>query len=334
MSNIGLDMGTSYIISCTAGKGDKLKFKIFRDAFYAIKPSSTRVRQTILRALTKVPHFIDEDSGEIVIIGEDAIYRAIEHNTSARRPMRLGVVSPKEKDALRVLKAILTALLGEAKENGIKVCYSIPAEPINEDAENFSVIYHEDAINKHLRELGYDPFSVNEAEAIGYGELLDHDLTGICLSFGAGMRNIAILSLGENVRSFSLLRSGDYIDRMVSVATDQPDSVVQVEKEASEYDISQEPTSKLEVALQAYYKRLIKNTVEVLAHELQNNSAVPKFKNPVPIVLAGGTSLMDGFATVFEEMARQLLPVEVGDIICPKDRLYSVAKGCYFAANI
>ena len=43
--------------------------------------------------------FIKDQDGSFILLGQDAIEKAIERNDTAKRPMYRGVVSAKEKDA-------------------------------------------------------------------------------------------------------------------------------------------------------------------------------------------------------------------------------------------
>ena len=59
---------------------------------------------------------------------------------------------------------------------------------------------------------GYDVKVIEEAVAIGYEGLVDNNLTGIAISMGAGMCNIAVMYAGMSALSFSVARGGDWID--------------------------------------------------------------------------------------------------------------------------
>ena len=108
----GLDVGTSYIILSTSNN-DTIEYKDFRDAFYIIKPTSPVATKMIEKGLAgKV--FIKDTDNSFIILGKDAIEKAIERNDNAKRPMSKGVVSAKEKDAKRVLAFILKEVAGTA----------------------------------------------------------------------------------------------------------------------------------------------------------------------------------------------------------------------------
>ena len=234
---IGLDVGTSFIIA-SSYKGANIIFKDFRDAFYVIKPTTPIAAKMVEKGL-KGKIFIKDTDGSFVILGKDAIEKAVERNETARRPMYRGVVSVKEKNAKRILAYILKEVVGKAKAAGEKLVFCVPAQPVDQEDDDFDVGYHEDVVKTILSEVGYDARSVNEAEALCYAELEDSDYTGIGISCGAGMTNVCVMLNGEPTVVFSTTKSGDWVDRMSAVATGEPDSVVQVEKEGGNFKVGE-----------------------------------------------------------------------------------------------
>jgi actin-like ATPase involved in cell morphogenesis len=171
----GLDVGTSYIVLSQDSKNEII-YKDFRDAFYIIKPTTPVATKMIEKGLSgKV--FIKDSDGSFIILGKDAIEKAIERNDNAKRPMSKGVVSAKEKDAKRVLAFILKEVAGQASEQNEKIVFCVPAQPVDQEDEDFDVGYHEDVVKAILGECGYDARAINEAEALCYAELGDEDYT-------------------------------------------------------------------------------------------------------------------------------------------------------------
>ena len=134
----------------------------------------------IERSLKGKSYFKEDNS--FVIVGEEAIEKAVERHDKVRRPLYRGVISPREPEARKVLKFMLSNLLGPAKEKNEKLVYSIPAEPIDQPEEEFNTGYHQDVLQRDLKDLGYDAIPLNEAEAICYAELVDDNYTGLALS--------------------------------------------------------------------------------------------------------------------------------------------------------
>ena len=333
MANVGLDVGTSYIVlSKTSDTG--VTYKDFRDAFYVIKPSTPVATKMIEKGLAgKV--FIKDSDGSFILLGKDAIEKAIERNDTAKRPMHKGVVSSKEKDAKRVLAFILKEVVGTASEPGEKLVFCIPAQPVDQEDEDFDVGYHEDVIKTILLECGYNARAINEAEALCYAELEKDEYTGIAISCGAGMTNVCVMLNGEPTVVFSTTKSGDWVDRMSSVATGEPDSVVQAEKEAGGFKIGEANDNPILGAVSSYYDRLIDYTTKQLSIALTNHKSLPKFKNALSIVIAGGTSQADGYIEKFtEKLTTNNFPLIVKEVRHAEDPLHAVSKGCLIASEI
>jgi len=330
----GLDVGTSFVVLASEGNKGKVVYKDFRDAFYIIKPTTPIATKMIEKGLAgKV--FVKDADGSFIILGKDAIEKAVERNDSAKRPMHKGVVSSKEKEARRILSYILKEVAGNAEEQGEKLVFCIPAQPVDQEDEDFDVGYHEDVVKTVLSECGYDAKSINEAEALCYSELANDDYTGIALSWGAGMVNVCVMLNGEPILKFSTTKSGDWIDRMAAVATGETDSVVQAEKENGEFTVGQDNENQVLAAVASYYDRLIDYTTRQLSSALEDSKSLPKFKDPIPVILAGGTSKPKGFVDHFKnKLEANGFPLTVKEVRHAADPLHAVARGCLIASQI
>ena len=329
----GCDVGTSFIVLATQNN-QGVEYKDFRDAFYVIRPTTPVATKMIEKGLAgKI--FVKDKDGSFILLGKDAIEKAIERNDNAKRPMYKGVVSAKEKDAKRILAFILKEVVGVPSEVSEKIVFCIPAQPVDQEDEDFDVGYHEDVVKSILSECGYDPKAINEAEALCYAELESDDYTGISISAGAGMQNICVMLNGEPTVMFSTSKSGDFIDRMSSVATGEPDSVVQAEKEGGDFIVGMPNDNPVLSAISAYYERLIDYTTKQLSVALSNHKSLPKFKNPLTIVIAGGTSLAKGYVEMFhKKLIENNFPLPIKEVRHASDPLHSVAKGCLIASRI
>ena len=58
-----------------------------------------------------------------------------------------------------------------------KLVFCIPAQPVDQEDEDFDVGYHEDVVKTILAECGYDARAINEAEALCYAELENYPKT-------------------------------------------------------------------------------------------------------------------------------------------------------------
>jgi hypothetical protein len=329
----GLDVGTSYIV-LSQELNNEIAYKDFRDAFYVIKPTTPVATKMIEKGLSgKV--FIKDSDGSFILLGKDAIEKAIERNDNAKRPMSKGVVSAKEKDAKRVLAFILKEVAGQASEPGEKLVFCVPAQPVDQEDEDFDIGYHEDVVKSIRSECGYDARAINEAEALCYSELGDDDYTGIGVSCGAGMTNVCVMLNGEPTVVFSTTKSGDWIDRMSAIATGEKDSVVQAEKENGGFKIGEHTDNPILSAVSSYYDRLIDYTTKQLSFALSNHKLLPKFKNPLLVVVAGGTSQANGYIEIFaKKLLENGFPLEIREVKHASDPLHAVSKGCLIASKV
>jgi hypothetical protein len=331
MGNKGLDIGTNMLVAASLGEDGKPIFKMQRDAFYKIVPKSEVNKNSIMASLEKrQANFILDEVGNFVVVGEDALEIAIERNDVAKRPLRKGVLSPKEKDSLPMLKLIIESLIGKGEE-GDKIIYSVPAKPVD---GVFDIVYHTEMMGTYLKQMGYDSQPINEAFAIALSELLDEGLTGICLSYGAGMTNTAVIHQGDPLVEFSITRAGDYIDNAVGTALDESPSWVQLEKEAGVNLLK--PKNKVEEAISIYYKTLIKYTLDNIVFEMKKRKKeLPTFREDVSIVVSGGLTLSEGFIDVFKECLSLLkFPMKIKEIRRAKDPLKAVANGALLASQL
>lgn len=326
---IGLDIGTSFLQVARETAEGRTEFLSERDAFYAIKPSSPIAAKFVEKSLTSKQAFVLKSEGVFYVVGRQAIETAIERGGVVERPLKSGVLSMKDKESMSMLAVLIKALVKES-EHGNEICvYTYPADPIDQD---FDVVYHQNRMAEILGNLGYEAVPLLEAEALAYSELMDDDLTGIAISCGAGMHNLAVFHLGECLLSFSIAQGGDYIDRSVAKPLGISETEVQAEKE-NNLDLSN-PKGEVQETIVMYYDNLIKYICDVLEKKFSTVDDVPKFGGAVPVVVAGGTSLPKGY---LEKITRALksktFPFEIGEIKRAGDPLTAVANGCLIYAQ-
>ena len=330
----GLDCGTSFYIAATE---DRIKKQ--RNAFLTVDGEVNQVKRMLKRQ--RIP-FV-EKAGKIHIVGQHAFnYAQIFSTSELKRPMKSGLLNPTEKDALPVLNAIIGELLGEAKD-GETCVYCIPSKPIDVQRE---VSYHEDVLRTIIEQYGYSVKKIEEAVAIGYEGLVDTQLTGVAISMGAGMCNIAVMYQGMTALSFSVSRGGDWIDENVSMDTGVSRAKVTNIKETSNtldlssanyQNIYEEDTDEANVliAIRSYYGALVNYLLTNLKVQFEGVENVPNFPEAVPIVIGGGTSLVKGFLDVFNEQFDQNdFPIPISEIIHIEDAHTAVARGCLSEAQL
>ena len=330
----GLDCGTSFYIAATE---DTIKKQ--RNAFLTVDGEVNQVKRMLKRQ--GIP-FV-EKANKVHIVGQHAFnYAQIFSTTELRRPMAQGMLNPKEKDSLPILNAIIGELIGKAK--GKETCvYCIPSKPIDVQRE---VSYHEDVLKTIIEQYGYTVKVIEEAVAIGYEGLVDTQLTGVAISMGAGMCNIAVMYQGMTALSFSVSRGGDWVDENVSMDTGVPQAKVTNIKETSTtldlssatyQNIYEEDTDEANVliAIRSYYGALINYLLTNLKVQFEGVENVPNFPEPVPIVIGGGTALVKGFLDVFNEQFDQdEFPIPISEIVLIEDAHTAVSRGCLSEAQL
>ncbi|AEA47599.1 rod shape-determining protein [Archaeoglobus veneficus] len=318
----GLDIGTMNII-CAEMEGENVVFVQQRNAFLELEYNEMT---KMMLDNARVAYVIK--GNKIYVLGDDALKFATIFKKNTRRPMKSGVLSPEEKEALPIIKLMIEKVVGSPANAGEVACISSPAKPIDSDIE---VLYHRKTMEALIKKVGYNPFVIDEGLAVIYSELADTSFTGIGISFGAGMTNVTAAYFAAPIVSFSIAQGGDWIDENVAKATGLPREQVCSTKESG-FELKKEvELGSVEGALAIYYDQLISHVVENLSRKLAE--ATPPAVE-FPIVLAGGTSKPKGFKALFEERLSEIgLPVNVSEIRVAKDPLFSVARGCLIAAK-
>jgi actin-like ATPase involved in cell morphogenesis len=319
----GMDVGTANLVSAVQDVDGNVNIKIQRNAFIDIDADDyTR------NMLTKLNVQYVVLNGKMVVVGDPAFELANIFNRETRRPMKNGVISPQENEALPIEKLLLENLLGQPTSPGENCYFTIPADPIDAD---FNVVYHKGLFAGILKKLGFTPKPLVEGHAVVFAELANDDFTGIGISCGGGMFNICVSYKSIPALTFSTSRGGDWIDRNVATVLGIKASRATAIKEKG-IDI-RNPKNREEEAVEIYYRNLISYTLENIKRRFESASGMPSFPDPVEIVCAGGTSLIGGFIDVFKQEFESIkFPIAVKNIRLAEDPLFSVAKGCLVAA--
>ncbi|MBU4208355.1 MAG: hypothetical protein KKD12_01510, partial [Proteobacteria bacterium] len=158
----GLDVGTSFIHSAEK-KGEDVTFKTQRDAFFDLENNDFTKK---MLEKSKI-NFVKKGEG-LYVLGDEAVGFANIFNREVRRPLAKGVISPQEREALPVVELLIKSVLGEPKEKGEILYYSVPSRPLDAD---FLVVYHQKVLERYLRSLGFAPKAIEEGLAVILSEL-------------------------------------------------------------------------------------------------------------------------------------------------------------------
>ncbi|MFP4654970.1 MAG: hypothetical protein ACLFMM_04750 [Methanohalobium sp.] len=318
----GLDIGTMNII-CAENEGEDVVFTQERNAFLELDSSDlTNMMLDSAKVL-----YIEKDD-KISVLGEDAFNFATIFGKETRRPMRFGIISPKEKDAIPMIKLIVDRVLGDPGYQNEALCISSPADPIDLD---MNTLYHKKMTEALTKKMSYDTKVIDEGLAVVYSELADSNFTGLGISIGAGLTNVTLAYMATPVLSFSIGRGGDWIDEQVANATGLPKDHACVTKEKGFRLGSEVEIGGPEGALTIYYDALMTYVIQNLNRKLAEITP-PNVKFPVAV--AGGSSNPPGFIKMFEKKLKEAnLQIDISNINIANDPLYSVARGCLIAAR-
>jgi hypothetical protein len=264
------------------------------------------------------------------ILGEPAFKLSNVLNRSSRRPMKDGLISPKEQDALPIMKMLIGSILEEPRIPQEVCFYSVPGDPVDSD---LSVAYHRDLFDAVLKALGYKPSHILEGHAVTFAELGEEDFTGIGISCGGGMFNICVAYKSMPALTFSTARSGDWVDMNVAQALGIKAEKAAMIKEKG-VDLMA-PRNREEDAISIYYRNLIQYNISNIAERFQTAENMPTFKEPISIVFSGGTSMAGNFIELVKDVFKKIeFPIPVKDIRMAKDPLNATAKGALVAAQL
>ena len=328
ISAIGLDIGTMNIV-CSSSAGET---KSIRNVFITLDESlvSTSDLQEV--------SYIKDDEGNIFIVGQSAFTMANIFGKAVNRPMEKGLISPKEISSIDILGMMIKSIIDkDLEEKKVTCCYSVPAQAIDEGR---SILYHQQVFARILGSLKIKSSSVNEGMAIIFSETQEEKFSGIAISFGAGMTNVAVSWRGVEVATYSTVRGGDWIDLNVANSLGTvPNRVTNVKEKY--FDLNQsfifekdKKRRRILEALEYYYTSLIDYSVSSLAKQIEKSVDLD-IAEAIPLILSGGTSLPNGFDTLFEQQLRKYsLPLEISSVRRAKNPLTAVASGLLVKALV
>lgn len=330
-SVLGIDVGTGNLVCARQVADDKVELNAMRNMFLPISPEELSSSEISNTQLDYVEIYDGDELETIAIIGEDSYRFANIFGQEIRRPMEKGIISSKDADAIDIMAAMFEKLIGGKVSNGYCV-YSVPAQAIDVDIP--PVLYHEKVFGKIFSSLGYKSKPMNEGMSVVYSECSKENFTGIGISFGAGLTNVACSYKGTPTLTFSISRGGDWIDKSVADSIGKLATRVTSIKEKN-LDLMGLPDGKKEEkrvkqSLQIYYENLIRYVLKAFVHKFKETAEGLDINEKIPIILSGGTSLCVGFKELFENVfndMRNEFPYDISEIRMAKNPLNSVALG-------
>ena len=316
----GLDIGTMTLI---LSRSDSDAAVVTRNMFLQVDTDEVPITE-----FSDLKYVKADDN--TYIIGDDAFKMANLFNKKVSRPMEQGMISPNEIDAVDVLALMIKNMFGDIKDKDAYCSYSVPAEAIDMDR---SVTYHSKVFTRILGAIGVNHTSCNEAMAVVYSECQKEQFSGIGISFGAGMCNVCCSYKGVEAFTFATSRSGDWIDTQASNSLNMtPNRVTNIKEKYLDLDngFFKEKNKKRRRVLEAltyYYSAMMDYTIKNLINQFEENFDL-EIDDEIPIVIAGGTSLIPGFLELFKETIKKHdLPFEISQIRMAKEPQTAISRG-------
>jgi hypothetical protein len=315
---VGCDCGTMNLLAARRGaKG--IEIRRMRDAFLSLPPNAKKMLKLSGQSFV-------ERGDEILILGDAALETANIFGKEPRRPLSAGMISSGDPESIEVLALLLKNILGEPVEPNEVCYYSVPAEPI--DCPEKDIIYHRGVLGRIIKECGFTPYPSNEAMGIIYSETAKEGFSGLAMSWGSGMVNVALAINTIEGLSFSLSRSGDWIDKGVAQSIGSTQARVCAIKEQG-VDLLN-PKDRTQEAIVFYYKSLIDYTLGKFVEKFKTIEGKFSLSKPIPLIVSGGTSLAGGFLGLFKQQFEQMqkrFPVEISEVRAAGEPLNAVAYG-------
>jgi len=318
-AGVGLDIGTMNIVSARQ-VGAKIETNRIRDAFIDLDIEAKKTLR-----LSKVDYV--EQGGNLIVIGDSALNMANLFKREVRRPLSRGVIAAGEIEAQQILSLLVHHVLQDPTSEGEHCFYSVPAAPLDDESQD--IIYHTEVFRKIITEHGYTAHPMNEAMAIIYSQCAAENFSGLAVSFGSGMANIALSYQTVKGLEFSVARGGDWVDAQSAKAMGSTSSRMCSLKEKG-VDLA-DPKNRDEEAIALYIRALIKYCLENIAVQFRRAQGKIDLPDAIPFVVSGGTSRAGGFMEVFrqefEALQKKGFPIQISEVRAAHDPMTAVAEG-------
>jgi hypothetical protein len=326
-AGVGLDVGTMNIVSARMTETDKVVTNRIRDAFIDLDAEAKRTLR-----LSKI-NYVEKD-GNLIVIGDSALNMANLFKREVRRPLQRGVIASGEIEAQEILSLMIFQVLKEPIVENEACFYSVPASPIDDPDQD--VVYHQEIFRKIISEHRYRAMPMNEAMAIIYSQCAAENFSGLAISFGSGMCNVALAYETVKGMDFALARGGDWIDTHAAKALNSTAARICAIKEKG-VNLTATTKSREEEAIVLYIRALIRYCLDNIAVQFRRAQSSMSLPDPIPFIVSGGTSKAGGFLDVFKEefeaVKKKGFPIPISEIRLATDPMTAVAEGLLVLAS-
>lgn len=329
----GVDIGTSNIVVARRTKDGTFVNKFHRNMLYPLD-----ISEEAQDLLEKSSYLFVKVGEKYFVVGEDALtlVNAIGKGEVVR-PMKDGILNPSLKESSELLFYIIKAVIGDPIVENESLRFSIPANPVDANINNK---FHEMILQSFFDKMGYKAKPVNEAMCIAYdcNPIMKEDdetipLSGIAVSFGGGMSNVALCYKGLPLQEFSITKSGDYIDEQASsVSGTKVSKIVKIKE--TKLDLTKiDFSDRVVAALSVYYDEMMERMVHHVVKRFSDTKS--DLDGQIEIVVAGGTSMAPGFCQHFENKVKNSpdFPFDILRVRHSETPFYSVSQGACIRAQ-
>ncbi len=280
------------------------------------------------------------DGNKYYVLGEDAmrVARMLPGRVELRRPLQDGVLNRGEDKKMLVLAELISSSVGQAIDDKSVICTCISSKSVD---GSLNSTFHRARLEGMFSRNGWKTKIIEEGYAVivsekpivinKKGEKIPY--SGIGISWGAGRTNCVLAYRGVQILGMSVARAGDWIDTQVSLQTDTPLSQITAKKEKQLDFNNIDYDDDVVFALDAYYGEMIKFVFDKFLKKFMEVRS--EFDAPLDIIVAGGTSMPEGFCNKVKDVVEKMsLPFEVKAIKKASDPRNAVVKGCLSQALV
>lgn len=328
---LGVDVGTMFFQVAEEADNHTIKTQIVRNSFVEMAAPEDGEDYFKGNGWDYV-----KDGDKYYVTGEDAVKvaRLFPGKVELRRPLQDGVMNKGEDKKLLVLDKIISSTVGKAPDDKsvVTTCVSSASVDGAQDSE-----FHKRRLEAMFKSKGWNVRIIDEAFAVILSQrpvVIEKDGTesafsGIGVSFGAGRVNCVLAYKKYQMVGMSAARSGDWIDKMAArdtVGLDHLSRVTAYKENTLDFN-NIDWDNDIAVALDAYYESMIKYVFGLFGKKFQEVKS--EIDQPLPIIVAGGTSMPKGFIAKLTTVINSLsLPFKIKEVKHATDPRNAVVEGC------
>ena len=332
---VGVDCGTMFYQTAEYAEKKDIKYKNIRNAFVEMFPIDD-----IEEILKRNSWQYVRDGNNYYVIGEDSLQVAkmFPGKIEVRRPMQEGVLNKNEEKKTIIMSQMIESSIGNAPTENSWVCTCISSESIDGSSDSS---FHKARLEAMFKRLGWKVKVIEEAQAVVLSERptavqadgTEVPYTGIACSFGSGRSNCVLAYKGIPVVGMSCSVGGDFIDKQVSEQTGCPISQVIDAKEKRLNFNNIDMEDDIIFALDTYYEKMMTFVFKNFSKKFMEVKS--NYEYPLEIVVAGGTSMPEGFCKKLESVIKKMqLPFKIKNVRHAKSPRNAVVEGLLIAASV